>query len=402
MAVTRSSEAAHLDTCLGFTYDARRMSAATELLRTPLYDLHVAAGARMIPFGGWEMPVQYRSIIAEHQAVRDAAGLFDLSHMGRLFFRGPGGAELLQWISTNNVGALAPGRAQYNLLCNEAGGILDDTVAYRLEPDEYLLVVNASNRVKILKWIEHWRSTGRAADVEDGTLQTVMIGLQGPLAEELLAPLADVDLRPLRYYAATRCVVAGYPALVSRTGYTGEDGFELIVSAADGPSLWKLLADQRAPVQPMLCGLGARDTLRLEAGMPLYGHELNESINPYEANLQRVVKLDKGEFVGRSALLEISTHPLTRRLVGFQMVDNAVPRQDYVIVAEDRVIGRVTSGSYSPSLRRNIGMAYVAAEFAAPGREIAVIVRERPQRAVVVDLPHYPHRTRRRTGSAGG
>ena len=369
------------------------------LLRTALYDCHLAAGARMIPFGGWLMPVQYRGILAEHQTVREAVGLFDLSHMGRLDFRDEAGRRLLQRLSTNDVQALAPGRAQYGLLCDDAGGILDDTVAYNLG-DHYLLVVNASNRLKILDWIAGHQVANDPATVDDRTAETVMIGVQGPLAEALLQRLTELDLSAIRYYAAAAGRVADVEVLVARTGYTGEDGFELIASAADGPRLWQLLAEQTEPVQPGLCGLGARDTLRLEAGMALYGHEITEQTNPYEANLGRVVKLQKGDFAGRAALEALSQCEPGRRLVGFEMVDNAVPRQGYPIMADDRPVGAVTSGTHSPTLKRNLGMGYVSNELAEPGSEISVLVRERPQRATVVALPHVPHRTRRATSKA--
>ena len=385
-----------LDSSQAVTYDARRMSGTPDetLLRTALYECHVAAGARMVPFGGWLMPVQYRGIIAEHQAVRAAVGLFDLSHMGRLSFRGDAGRELLQRLSSNNVETLAPGRAQYGLICDQDGGILDDTVAYNLG-DEHLLVVNASNRQKILDWIA--RHARGSEGVDDQTNETVMIGAQGPQAEAFLQPLTDIDLPAIRYYAARRGKLAGLDVLVARTGYTGEDGFEIIVSAADGPGLWDLLARRTEPISASVCGLGARDTLRLEAGMALYGHEITEATNPYEAGLGRVVKLDKGEFVGRSALEKLSRAEPRRRLVGFQMVDNAVPRQGYAIVADGSPGGEVTSGTHSPTLKRNLGMAYVAAELAEPGTEVSVVVRDRPQRAIVVALPHVPHRTRRAT-----
>ena len=377
------------------------MAAAStdNLLRTSLFDTHVTAGARMVPFGGWLMPVQYRGILAEHQAVREAAGLFDLSHMGRLYFRGEAGRRLLQWLSTNNVEALAPGRAQYGLLCKEAGGIQDDTVAYNLE-EQFLLVVNASNRGKILGWLARQREAGHTADVKDTTVETTMIGLQGPQAEAVLQPLTSLDLPAIRYYAAARGRVADFDALVARTGYTGEDGFELVVSAADGPRLWRVLAERETPVRPTLCGLGARDTLRLEAGMALYDHELTEQTNPFEANLGRVVKLDKGDFVGRAALAALAERAPSRRLVGFQMVDNAVPRQGYPVLSRGQRVGEVTSGSFSPTLKRNLGMAYVSAALSEPGTEIEIVVRDQPRRAVVVPLPHYPHRTRRSASSS--
>jgi aminomethyltransferase len=368
-----------------------------ELLRTPLYDLHVAAGARLVPFGGWSMPLQYSGIIAEHQAVRGAVGLFDLSHMGRLYFRGQPGRALLQHITTNDVEALAPGRAQYSLICAEDGGILDDTVAYNLG-DEHLLVVNASNRLKVLTWLGRQAAAANlAATVDDLTGETAMLGLQGPLAEAVLQPLTALDLSALRFYAATSGSVAGLTALVARTGYTGEDGFELVVRAADGPDLWQALAARRDPAQPVACGLGARDTLRLEAGMALYGHELDEATNPFEAGLGRVVKLEKGPFAGRAALQALSRREPDRRLVGFQMVGRAVPRQGYPILVSGAQVGKVTSGSFSPTLGKGLGLAYVQASAAEPGRLVEVLIRERSEPARVVALPHYQHR--RRPGS---
>jgi aminomethyltransferase len=364
-----------------------------ELFRTSLHPVHLAAGARLVPFGGWDMPVQYEGILAEHRSVRQGAGIFDLSHMARLYFEGEAGRELLQSLSTNDIRSLAPGRAQYGLLCNERGGILDDTVAYNLG-DKLLLVVNATNRLKVLSWLDQQPGGVREA-VHDATFETAMIGLQGPLAEEVLQPLTAVDLSGLRYYAGVQGIVGGVEALIARTGYTGEDGFELIVAAEQGPHLWELLAARQEPVRPTLCGLGARDTLRLEAGMPLYGHEITESTNPYEAGLGRVVKLEKGEFSGRAALATLSAMLPVRRLVGFQMVDNAVPRQGYWIEVQGTAVGEVTSGTFSPTLKRNLGLAYVPPALAEPGSAIDVVVRDQPRRATVVALPHYAHRTRR-------
>jgi aminomethyltransferase len=368
-------------------------TASGELYRTSLYSIHLAAGARLVPFGGWAMPVQYQGILAEHRAVRGGAGLFDLSHMGRLYFEGETGLDLLQTLSTNDVRNLAPGRAQYGLLCNDRGGVLDDTVVYHLG-DELLLVVNASNRLKVRAWLDQQPGGDRGA-VRDATFDTAMIGLQGPLAEDILRSLTTVDLSGLRYYAGVKGMVGGVEALIARTGYTGEDGFELIVAAEHGSRIWELLASHEQPVRPTLCGLGARDTLRLEAGMPLYGHELTESTNPYEAGLGRVVKLEKGEFRGRAALATMSLMRPVRRLVGFQMVDNAVPRQGYRIEVKGQPVGEVTSGTFSPTLKRNLGLAYVPSELAEPGSVIDVVVRDQPRRATVVALPHYAHRTRR-------
>lgn len=377
------------------------MSAAGALLKTALYPCHVAAGARMVEFGGWEMPIQYAGIRAEHLAVRSAVGVFDLSHMGRLHLRGPNALDLVQWLTTNDAARLAPGRAQYSLICAEDGGVLDDIIAYNLG-DELLLVVNAANRPKILDWIARHRAgalAGLDADLHDATAETVMIGFQGPESERLLQAVVDVPLASLRYYAAVRGTVGGRPALIARTGYTGEDGFELIVAAADGPAVWELLLEAREGVQPTACGLGARDTLRLEAGMPLYGHELDETVNPLEAGLGRVVKLDKGEFSGRAALATIAERGVERRLVGFELMAGGVPRQGYTVLAGGEagreVVGQVTSGNVSPSLGTPIGMAYVPSRLTEPGTELAVEIRGKPVPARVVTLPFYPHRTKK-------
>ncbi|MCC7107513.1 MAG: glycine cleavage system aminomethyltransferase GcvT [Chloroflexi bacterium] len=366
--------------------------ADARLLRTPLYQVHLDAGARMVPFGGWDMPVQYTGIIAEHLAVRASVGLFDLSHMGRLRFCGSNGRATVQELTTNDVGRLSDGRAQYSLICNEQGGIRDDVVVYN-RGDDLLMVVNASNREKILGWISE--RLGSKALPEDLTSGTAMIGVQGPAAEALLQPMTDTPLASLRYYSAVDGVVAGTRALIARTGYTGEDGFELIIDAAIAPSLWHCLADGELGPKPALCGLGARDTLRLEAGMPLYGHELDEATTPFEAGLTRVVRLDKAAFVGRAALARLSEAPPARRLVGFEMLGSGVPRQGYPVAVEGEAAGVVTSGTHSPSLRRSIGIALVRTAFAVPGQAIAVVVREKPQSARVVDLPHVPHHTRK-------
>jgi aminomethyltransferase len=365
------------------------------LKRTPLYEAHVSLGARMVDFVGWEMPVQYAGPVPEHMAVREAAGLFDVSHMGEIEVTGAGALALIQRLTTNDVSKLADNQVQYSMLTNESAGVIDDLLVYRINGEHFLLVVNASNIDKDFEWIKGHATSGDA-EVHDLSMGYALLALQGPRAERILQDLSDHMLDRIPYYWSQRVHVDGIACRVSRTGYTGEDGFELIVSADDGPDLWHTLAERHDPIQPTLCGLGARDTLRLEAGMALYGHEITEDTNPFEANLGRVVKLDKGDFVGREALAALSEKPPERRLVGFGMVDNAVPRQGYPIVSADRVVGQVTSGSFSPSLRRNLGMAYVPSGLSEPGVEIAVMVREQPRRAVVVQLPHYPHRTRRR------
>ena len=352
----------------------------------------------MVDFGGWDMPIQYKSgIRAEHLAVRSGVGVFDLSHMGRLYVGGPDALRLVQWLTTNDAGRLANGRAQYSLICGEHGQILDDIIVYNLG-DQLLLVVNASNRLKILAWIDEQRRgplAGLDVTVDDQTLESAMIGFQGPESEQLLQGLVSAPLGELRYYSAVDTTVARRDALVARTGYTGEDGFELIVSAQDGPEIWDTLLDERFGVQPIPAALGARDTLRLEAGMPLYGHEIDEDANPFEAGLGRVVKLAKGEFAGSAALTEISERGVDRRLVAFELTAGGVPRQGYPILDSDVAVGQVTSGNVSPSLGTPIGMAYVPTRLTEPGTEIAVEIRGKAVPAKVTTLPFYAHKTKK-------
>jgi aminomethyltransferase len=356
----------------------------------------------MVDFGGWDMPIQYRGILAEHAAVRSTVGVFDLSHMGRLYVRGAGAKELVQGLTTNDVQRLAPGRAQYSLICGDDGRILDDIIVYNLG-DEMLVVVNASNRLKLLAWIDAQRTgalAGIDAELHDATFETAMIGFQGPESARLLQEIVSVPLDDLRYYAAMAGTFAGRQALIARTGYTGEDGFEVIVSAADGPWAWYTLLEGRGGVEPMACGLGARDTLRLEAGMALYGHEIDETTNPYEAGLGRVVRLGKGPFVGHDALAAISERGVDQKLAAFELTVAGVPRQGYPVVIDGKVSGRVTSGNVSPSLGKPIGMAYVPTTSTEIGTEIAIEIRGRAVPAKVVPLPFYEHRTRRSATSA--
>src|SRR4051812_38512283 len=377
---------------------------ATEgaLLKTALHTRHLEAGARMVDFGGWDMPIQYKGIRAEHLAVRSAGGVFDLSHMGRLYVRGSDALRLVQWLATNDASRLVAGRAQYSLICGEHGQILDDIIVYNLG-DHFLLVVNASNRTKILAWIAEQQAgplAGADATIHDATFETAMIGFQGPESERLLQELVDVPLAGLRYYAAVSGTAAGHPALIARTGYTGEDGFELIVSAEDGPLIWDTLLEERGGVQPVAAGLGARDTLRLEAGMPLYGHEIDEGTNPFEAGLGRVVKLAKGDLAGGKALAEIAEQGVQRRLVAFELTSGGVPRQGYPILDGSESVGQVTSGNVSPSLGTPIGMAYVPNRLTEPGSEIAVEIRGKAVPARVVTLPFYAHKTKK-IGASG-
>lgn len=369
------------------------MSESASVKRTPLYDAHLALGARMIEFSGWSMPVQYTSLLAEHRAVRSGVGLFDLSHMGEFTFHGPAAEESLQRLLTNDVAALPIGRAHYTLLLNEEGGIVDDVILYRLDTDRFMLVVNAANTAKDWEWIRS-RLNGRVT-MEDQSQQTALLALQGPKAEGLLARLLERDLSDLPGFAAEPVELDGCSLLLSRTGYTGEDGFELYMKAADAQRLWERLLEAGRGEGIVPAGLGARDTLRLEARFPLYGNELTEETTPLEAGLAFAVKLEKGPFAGREALITQRERGIARRLVGFEMVERGVPRTGYRLFAGDRPAGAVTSGSFSPTLEREIGMGYVASEFAGPGTELSVEIRRKPKKAQVVAGRFVPLRTKK-------
>ena len=365
------------------------MTEEAPLRRTPLHAIHRELGARMVPFAGYEMPVHYGSIIDEHRTVRGAAGLFDLSHMGELHVSGPEALAFVRYAVVSDPGALEPGQAQYAMLCAEDGGIIDDLIVYRVD-DGYLLVVNASNRDAVVAHLQDLR--GRAdfdATIDDRSDRTALIAPQGPRAAEILAAITDIDLASLGNYRSMRGKVAGIDCLVARTGYTGEDGFELFCDARRAPALWNALMVAGASAGLKPCGLGSRDTLRLEAGMPLYGNELDRSVNPYEANLGRVVKMEKGEFVGRAALAAVQQAGPRRRLVGLVMRDDAIARHGYAVRIDGHDVGLVTSGTLSPTLNERIAMAYLPAADAALGSSVEVIVRDRPNRAEQVKLPFY-------------
>jgi aminomethyltransferase len=359
------------------------------LRQTPLHDVHVQLGARMVPFAGFEMPVQYTSILEEHRTVRSAVGLFDLSHMGEVHVGGPEALAFVRYAVVSDPGALEPGQAQYSMLCTDEGGIIDDLILYRAE-DGYLIVCNASNREAVVAHLAALQARGDFdATIDDRSDRTALLAPQGPRAAQLLAGLTDLDLAGLGNYRSTRGEVAGVDCLVARTGYTGEDGFELFCDARRAVALWGALMKAGAPLGLQPCGLGSRDTLRLEAGMPLYGNELDLTVNPYEANLGRVVKMEKGEFVGRAALSAVQQAGPRRKLVGLVMRDNAIARHGYPVQIAGREVGVVTSGSLSPTLDERIAMAYVPADEAGVGGELAVVVRERPYRAEQVKLPFY-------------
>jgi aminomethyltransferase len=358
-----------------------------ELLKTACHDWHIAHGGRMVDFAGWEMPVQYSSIVAEHHAVRHSAGLFDIAHMGRLRFSGKDAAAFLDHLVTNDVPSLDVGQIKYALVTNDEGGILDDVLVYRLA-DCHLLVVNASNREKILTWIERQRGKFDVT-VDDRTLPQFMLALQGPLAESLLQPFVDFDLARIKYYFGTPARVLGQPGFVSRTGYTGEDGFEAIVDSAHATALWESLYAAGTPRGLLTAGLGCRDTLRLEAGMPLYGHELNESIDPFTAGLAFGVRLDAGDFVGRAALIAAKANPHRLRRVGLELAGKRIAREGAQVFAGDVQVGRVTSGTWSPTLEKSIAMAYVPATQSAAGTAVTIDIRGQREPAHVVKLPFY-------------
>ena len=366
----------------------------TEVLHeTGLIDIHRSLDARLIEFGGWLMPVQYTGILDEHRAVRERAGLFDLSHMGELFVEGDDAGDALAAALISDPRSLAVGRAQYSMICAPDGGVIDDLIVYRLGSERFLVVANASNAPTVSEELAA-RLGGWRAVLDDRSLATSLVAIQGPAAAGVLGPLTDVDLAGLRYYAIGEGRVAGIPAMVARTGYTGEDGFEVFVDWDRGPEIWTVLAEAGRSANVIACGLGARDTLRLEAGMPLYGNELDRATNPFDAGLGRVVKLAKpGDFVGREALARVARDGPAKRLVGLSITGRGIARHGYPVLAGERRTGIVTSGTHSPTLGRPIALAYVAPGDAEPGTILAVEVREQPVSAEVVPLPFYKRQT---------
>jgi aminomethyltransferase len=356
---------------------------------TPLTAAHRALGARLIEFGGWLMPVQYTSILEEHRAVRERVGLFDLSHMGELYVEGPDAGAALAAALVTNPPSLAVGRAHYSMICSPAGGIIDDLIVYRLAETRFLVVANAGNAGVVSDTLAE-RLVRFKAVLDDRALATGLLAVQGPGARETLAPLTDVDLGSLRYYAIAEGTMAGIPALVARTGYTGEDGFEIFVDTGLTVALWEALLAAVTGEGGIPSGLGARDTLRLEAGMPLYGNELDLTTNPFEAGLGRVVKLDKaGDFVGRAALEKVAREGPSRKLVGLIVEGRGIARHGYPVFSGERRTGVVTSGTQSPTLGVPIAMAYVAPGDAEPGTVVDVEIRGARVPARVVALPFY-------------
>jgi aminomethyltransferase len=360
--------------------------------RTPLYARHRDLGAKMVEFGGWEMPVQYSGIVDEHIATRTAAGLFDISHMGQINVRGADALAFLESISTQDVASIPPGSSNYSLLCYPDGGIVDDIFIYHL-PDRYLVVVNASNVDKDHVWMLEHVGTYQVA-IENISDQTSMFALQGPVADVILDRVTDIDALSLPFHGVvTGTLIDHVPAIIARTGYTGEDGFELFFANENAVEVWDALLATGAPDGLKPIGLGARDSLRFEPKLALYGHEIDASINPYEAGLSWVVKLDKGPFVGREALQQVKTEGARRKLVGLEMTGRGIARGGYPVAnVEGTVIGEVTTGMPAPTIGKNLALALVQTGHTKTGTELDVIIRGKPVRAQVVKTPFYQSR----------
>ena len=357
--------------------------------RTPLYGVHERLGARFVPFAGWDMPVRYDSIIEESKAVRTNAGLFDVSHMGRVEIEGADAAELLSSILSVDAGRVRIGAARYNLICDESGGIIDDCIVYRRGPERFLLIPNASNTAAVLEWIERWTPAGSQSSVKNVTEDVAMIACQGPNAAEMVQKLADSDISKLRPFRAAAVALGGAQCFAARTGYTGEDGFEIMPPSEDAPALWEALMELGAAA----CGLGARDVLRLEAGLLLHGNDMDTSVNPYEADLGRFVNPDREGYAAGAALRRIRDDGAARKIAGFRMLGRGIARAGYDILDTEEngggCIGRVTSGGPSPSLDTNIGLGYVPVARAEPGARVAIEIRGRPVEAELTALPFY-------------
>ena len=344
----------------------------------------------MVEFAGWEMPVQYSGVITEHMAVRSRAGLFDVSHMGEIAVRGVGADAMCQRLTANDLARMQVSQAQYNLLLNDRGGVIDDVIFYKRQSDDFLICVNASNSEKDFQWLRQ-HATG-AIQVENVSTDYAQLALQGPLAETILQPLTAMALANIKSFYFAESEVAGTRCLIARTGYTGEAGFELYCSSQNAEKLWRDLLDAGAPAGLVPAGLGARDTLRLEKAYPLYGHELDDSTTPLEAGLQWVVKFSKGSFIGYEVLLRQKQAGVERKLVGLELIEPGIARSEYRLLKDGRCIGKVTSGTRSPTLGRSIALGYVEAEEARTENILEVEIRNRPVRAKIVPLPFYRRR----------
>ena len=365
----------------------------SDLKRTPLFESYKKYGGKTIDFGGWELPVQFSGIKQEHEAVRTKAGLFDVSHMGEITAEGPESLEYLQHMLTNDVSKLKTGQAQYTALCYEDGGTVDDLLVYKLAEDRYLLVVNAANIEKDFDWLKSHAQAG--TEVENKSEEYAQLAFQGPLAQQVLQRLTETDLSAIKFFRFQENVeVAGRSVLVSRTGYTGEDGFEIYGTPEEITALWDSILEEGKEDGVVPVGLGARDTLRFEAGLALYGQELTKDISPLEAGIGFAVKLKKdADFIGKKALLEQKENGVRRKLTGIEMIDKGIPRTGYKVYKGGVEIGHVTSGTQSPTLKKNVGHALIATEYTEPGTEVEVEVRSRRLKAVTVPTPFYKRTT---------
>ena len=356
---------------------------------TPLNQIHRQSGARMVDFGGWDMPVQYSGVIAEHLAVRNVAGLFDVSHMGEIEVSGAQAFAFLQYATTNDVSTLVDGQVQYTALCYETGGVVDDLTLYRFAADRYLLCVNASNSDKDFAWLEDLLKSSEFNDLSliNRSEEYAQLALQGPAAAEILAKLTPVDLTAIKFYRFIEGAVAGIDMIISRTGYTGEDGFELYCAAADGAELWQELMKVGQPLGLEPIGLGARDTLRLEKAYALYGHEITADIMPIEARLAWITKLKKGNFIGRDAMLKAKEAGLSRKLIALTLTASGVPREGYPVLCAGQEVGYVTSGTMSPSLKKGIALALVETAAADSDQPLEIGIRKRQIPAERTTLP---------------
>ena len=364
-------------------------NAVVRLKRTPLYEEHLALNARMVEFSGWEMPVQYSSISEEHQAVRTQAGLFDVSHMGEFKVEGDDALAFLQYLVPNDVSKLAIHQALYTQMCLPTAGVIDDLLVYHLAELRYMLVVNAGNIGRDLEWVQGQSRHFERVSITDQSDTTALLALQGPAALSILQPFTETDLNGIGYYHCAAGMVDGINCIISRTGYTGEDGFELYCAPVDVVKLWKDLLAAGKPHGLLPAGLGARDTLRLEAGMCLYGHELDEHTNPLEARLGWTVKSGKGNFIGRDVLLLVKEHGPQKLLIGIELLERGVPRGGYTIYHNEQQIGTLTSGAPGLTVHKNIGMGYVEAAHAVVGKPVQIDIRGKRVAAQIVALPFY-------------
>ncbi len=363
------------------------MSEPQTLQVTPLNAVHRQSGAKMVDFGGWDMPVQYKGILDEHKAVRTAVGIFDVSHMGEIVIRGPQALDLVNHISSNDASKLKIGQIQYSGLLYEHGGFVDDILVHKVSDDEYFICVNASNQDKDFEHIASHNSFH--ATVENAGARYAQIAIQGPKALELCQKLTETQLAPIRYYWFEDGTFAGIPARIARTGYTGEDGFEVYISPDAAVTVWEAILESGAEFGIIPCGLGARNTLRLEAAMALYGHEIDASISPLEAGLSWIVKFNKPNFVGKVALEAQRSAGITRKLTGFEMAERGIGRDGYEIEIDGEKVGWVTSGGPAPTLNKNIGLCYLPIEKTEPGTKIQIVIRGVAVQAVTVPTPFY-------------